>query len=81
MFDPKTLSLEQIVNRMNAAVKRDDFKLLKHLCETAHSNFDVSVHNQDVSNLKTEPLETAIEYERHNARECQREYKHTTEKS
>lgn len=64
MFDPKTLTLEQIVKQMNAAVMRDEFKLLKHLCETAHSNFDVSVHNRDVSNLKTEPLETAIEYER-----------------
>lgn len=48
MFDPKTLTLEQIVKQMNAAVMRDEFKLLKHLCETAHSNFDVSVHNRDV---------------------------------
>jgi len=64
MFDPKTLTLEQIVKQMNAAVMRDEFKLLKHLCETAHSDFDVSVNNRDVSNLKTQPLETAIECER-----------------
>lgn len=64
MFDPKTSSLEEIVNRMVIAVMRDDFKLLKHLCETAHTQFDVSVNTRHVSKLKKEPLETAIEYDR-----------------
>ena len=64
MFDPKTLSLEEIVNRMVIAVMRDDLKLLQHLCETAHTQFDVSVNTRYVSKLKTEPLETAIEYDR-----------------
>lgn len=64
MFDPDTLNLEQIVKHMNAAVMRDDLKLLKHLCEAAHSKFDLSVNTQDVSNLKTEPLVSAIEYGR-----------------
>lgn len=60
----ETTTLEEVVNRMTIAVMRDDFPLLKNLCEAAHTHFDLSVNSRHVSNLKTEPLETAIEYDR-----------------
>lgn len=59
----ETNTLEHVVNCMTIAVMRDDFKLLKQLCETAHTQFDLSVNNRHVSNLKTQPLESAIEYD------------------
>lgn len=60
----ETNTLENIVSRMTIAVMRDDFTLLKQLCEVAHTQFDLSVTNRHVSNLKTQPLESAIEYDR-----------------
>lgn len=64
MFFPKTTTLENIASRMTVAVMRDDLPLLKKLCEIAHTHFDLSVNNCYVSNLKTEPLKSAIEYDR-----------------
>lgn len=64
MFDSKTNTLEHVVNCMTIAVMRDDFTLLKQLCEVAHTQFDLSANNQYVSNLKKQPLEAAIEYDR-----------------
>lgn len=64
MFDPKTTRLENIASRMTIAVMRNDLPSLKKLCEIAHTHFDLSVNNRYVSNLKTEPLKSAIEYDR-----------------